>query len=114
MTYRLAKTEDIPQINALCEKHGLDHPAFGMCFVAEDEGKVVGYCNALAVSLVDAASDNPLAVRPLFDMVQGGLTASGVKFMGAITRQPRIETILCKLGMKKVKDPEVLYMKELQ
>ena len=52
MNYRLAKPEDIPKINALCEKSGIPNPNYAICYVAEKDGEIISYVNGGNVNFI--------------------------------------------------------------
>jgi len=72
MTYRLAKEQDVPQIRELCEREKFLFPNLQLCFVAENEGKIVGFVNMALEPMIDVLiSDNPISGVRLMDMVIG-------------------------------------------
>jgi len=72
MTYRLARTDDVPQIEELCKKEGLEFPNLKLCFVAEHEKKIVGFINMAIEAVIDTLiSENPISAVRLTDMMIG-------------------------------------------
>ena len=113
MTYRIATPKDIPAINELCDKNGLSHPTLEFCFVAEHDGKLIAYINAMNVRVLDCVGENSLAMKTLYDMMFGGLVVSGAKMVMAYTIKDNVEKLLKKLGYIKAKDKMNIFVKEL-
>ncbi len=75
MNYRLVKPEDLLQIKALCDEEGLKYPNIQIGFVAEVGGKIEGFVSmAMEPTLTCLISKNPLASRPLMDMMIGAVS----------------------------------------
>jgi len=76
MKIRLATQEDIPEITALCEKHGHAAPVLRLCFVLEDKGKVVGIANGGLVNIIDTiVGDTTLELVSVFSALEGTMIA---------------------------------------
>ena len=72
MIYRRAQERDIEQITELCKREGLQSPNLQVCFVAENEGKIVGFINmALEPEIDVVVADNQIAAVRLIDMMMG-------------------------------------------
>src|SRR3990167_4575914 len=75
MKYRLGRTDDIPQIEELCKKQNLPTPTLQLCFVADDEGKIVGFISLSIEAVIDCLiSENPVSAVRLMDMMMGACT----------------------------------------
>ncbi len=53
VNYRLAKIEDVEQIDALCKRENIATPFDGTTIVAEDDGKILGFINASQIAFVN-------------------------------------------------------------
>jgi hypothetical protein len=105
MTYRKAEDKDKDAINELAVSSGFHPPNIGICFVAEDNGKIVGYVNSGIVGFVESiVSKNPISSVRLFSMAEGAIQQTGIKpvFAGVINETAGKE--LEKFGYEELKN----------
>lgn len=111
MKFRLSTPEDIPALNALAEKRGINHPSVGGCFICEEDGEIRGFVNGGVVGLVETlVADSPQLSGRLFSMIEGSLmTALPDSQYYAMVRSQAVGDLLKSQGWEKV--PLDLYMK---
>ena len=113
MNYRIANQNDIQQINELCDKNELEHPTLNICMVAEDNGKIVGYFNAIILPMVDTVCENPVASKTLCDRMNGYLLGRGYSNMIMFTRKESVEKVATKYGFEKIRNDVNVFLKGL-
>ena len=78
MKIRLATIQDKERIEELFERNGVGKPTLANCFVAEDNGEIIGAVNSVPVSVLEMACESPVASRRLYDTMMGYSTGSHV------------------------------------
>lgn len=114
MTYRLATQNDVEAIKELCKADGLDMPTLQFCMVAEDNGKIIGYTNAMVVPIIDTVCNNPLSAKVLQDRMEGYLLANGYGIEMMFTKREDVEAVAKKYGYVKIKESMQVYAKEIK
>lgn len=105
MKYRIGKKEDIPQILALAKKHGIPPPNLNNCFVAEQNGNIIGYANGGQVNYIDSfVAENSIAGLYLMAMLEGVVAAQGLPTSFAGTINDKAGDLLLRLGYEEVKN----------
>jgi hypothetical protein len=79
-------------------------PTVGVCFVAEQDGKVVGFVNGGLVGYVETiVSENPLTANTLFAMMEGNLLSNTTASILAGVSNGEAGDILERVGYEKSK-----------
>lgn len=113
VNYRLAKVEDATQIDALCKREGLATPCSGTIYVAEDNGKVVGFISFAPVHLVDCfVSDSAIASNVLYEKMASVLEAVGAKRIVMVSQSIDAEDFAEKKGFHKTNEAVNIFEKE--
>jgi len=103
MKYRLAVEGDVPQINALADKHGIARPGVGICFVAEDKDGVKGFITGGQVGFIESiVSETPISASVLHAYLEGALLANTSSSILASVVNPTLGGILERMGYEKV------------
>jgi hypothetical protein len=113
MKIRMALPQDVEQIKNLCKKHSLDVPTLQHCFVAEADGEIIGYINAMVIPIIDMVCDNPLTSKSLHETFNGFLLGHGFGSVIMFTKKEDVENVAVKFGYKQVKESMNIYSKEL-
>ena len=113
MNYRLVKPDDFLQIKALCDLEGLKYPNIQIGFVAEVDGKIEGFVSmAMEPTITCLISKNPLASRPLMDMVLGATSIQN-RYIRCETARQSVSDIAEKFGFVITSKNMTLLVKEL-
>ena len=101
MIYRLAKIEDVEQIDALCKRESIAIPIGGTTIVAENDGKIVGFVNFEPITLVCGfVSDNPLSFNVLYEKMETAIEIFGAKRVMLFPKNKGVEGLANKKGFK--------------
>jgi hypothetical protein len=101
MEYRLAKVEDVEQIDALCKRENIATPPDGTAYVAVDDGKIVGFVSFSLVNLVNGfVSDSSLASTVLYEKMISALETLGAKRVVMFPKNEQVESLAIKKGFK--------------
>jgi hypothetical protein len=99
VNYRLAKIEDVPQIDELCKRDNLATPCDGTTYVAEYEGKIIGFVNFAPVTLINCfVSDSSLAFNILYEKMASVLETLGANRIVMFTKKKDVEELAMKKG----------------
>lgn len=94
MIYRLAKIEDVEQIDALCKRENLALPQDGTTYVADDNGKIIGFISFTPIHFVNCfVSDSAIASNVLYEKMSSVLEAVGAKRVMMIAQNSNIEDL---------------------
>lgn len=111
MKYRLATVDDVKQIEELFSRSGVGHPRLEFCFVAEENGKIIGAINAVQLHALEMACENTTASKRLFDMMNGAMVSSGKKMI-AYTHHSFVGRLLEYVGFIRHLENITIYTKE--
>lgn len=107
MNYRRAVEADVEQIKSLCDKEGLRYPNFQVCFVAENDGKVVGFVNMALEPEIDVViADNQISAVRLIDMMMGACSIH--KRVICHTKKESVAKLAEKFGFSNIGSMNVL------
>lgn len=113
VNYRLAKVEDASQIDALCKRENLASPCSGTVYVAEDNGKIVGFISFAPVHLVDClVGDSALVANVLYEKMASVLETVGAKRVMMISQNGNIEDLATQKGFHKTNEAVNIFEKE--
>lgn len=101
MNYRLAKIEDVEQIDSLCKRENIASPFDGTTIVAEDYDKIVGFINFSQIAFVNGfVSDNSLSSNVLYEKMATVLEMLGTKRVMIFPKNEEIEKLADRKGFK--------------
>jgi hypothetical protein len=103
VNYRLAEEGDYQQIFDLAQKHGIAKPSVGICFVAEDNGVIIGFINGGQVGFIESiVSESPISASVLHAYMEGALLAGTKSSILAGIINPVLGSILERFGYEKI------------
>lgn len=122
ITYRMLPPEQFDALYAYIDNcpvaMALPEPGKSIVFVAEDEGRIVGFFSAEAIihmgsEWIDPDYRKHFGIAPkLFALLQDALAAQGIKFLAAVIDDPEVRgRMLKRVGFKEL--PGTLYGKVL-
>ena len=107
MNYRYYITEDLEQIEKLCDKHKIEVPKQSMVFVA-DNGKIHGFIGIKGEVFIEPLiSENPLVTGNLFNKVIKHLKQRGVKKVRCICDSQNSK-LFEKIGFNIIENDKVI------
>lgn len=113
MKIRIATQQDIPNILEYVKKENLDNIDFGLCLIAEEDGKVVGVINCITKTFIEPMmTDNSFVSRALYERMLGMLMAGGTKIVYAETNKEEVGEMIEHLEYKKT-EQKLQYYKEI-
>ena len=114
MNYRPAIKSDIDKIDILCAKENIATPKKGLCFVAEEDGKIIGFINAEARMIIEPMiCHDPRVTNVLFNAMQCHLAANGVEEVYLTPHTDKLATEGEKVGFTIIDKGMFLLKKEL-
>ena len=112
MNYRVSVDQDLPQVWALCEKHGVAKPSTGIMFVAEEGGIIKGFINGGQIGYIETVvSEAPIGMAILFAFLEGALLATTTSSIMAGVVNETAGGILERHGFNDIKDQK-FYLKK--
>ena len=99
MKYRPAKNSDAEGIRKLCEQEKLAFPLVELCFVAEEDGEIIGFVNIANMPILDTMiCKNGVSAVRLFDMAIGALSVTGKPYLKCFTKRPSVVSVAERSG----------------